>query len=929
MHMVLPLHEHWYIIDGNRQDSPDFHLNGIPREHAAEACVPCYTHMVIPDHVGVSWYETEFALDHLPDARERAILRFEQASFRTEVSLNGRMAGEHTGVEDPFFFDVTDLLKTGMNRLTVRVSRPYEQDVDGMSLSSIPHRNQTPSGLKPGWCYNVSGVCGEVQLEILPDVRIEELQIVPDAQTGGISVRMTVISALPCAQKLPVRCSVRLSPAGETEDEQTASFTIQPGENSVSLTLHVSHPRLWDVNDPNLYLVRADIGTHSAQCKTGFRTFRVTDDGWFELNGRRILLRSSHTGNCMPESTQHISRDPQLLRKDFLMAKAAGFNMIRFISGAALPLQLDLCDEIGLMIYEEPTGGWRTENGLHAAEMYMHNLLSMVKRDRNHPCLTVWGLLNETYAKEPYDEVCFAAMNALPALRDLDETRLVLFSSGRWDRHPEVGSLANPGQRSWQCLWGHEGEAGYEGEDLGDIHYYPGSVPLDEKSCARMRSFGMDGVRPVFVSESGVGSALDTISAVRYFDRPDAIAFAPDLQMYRRMNDAMMEDFARYGFAMAFPSQLMLGSMKNHAYYREQAFDQLRANPRVCGISLTGLLDHSICGEGLWTIWRSFKPQIADVLQDGFAPLRWCLFPHAPAIFEGEKLRVEAVLANEDQLTAGRTYHICAGIIGPDGETGVRRYEITPAEEQMRVMTLPVFDEEWDTAGLPAGEYTFRTDLLNGGLATCGVKTFHVVPRPVSRTGRRVLPVGLSETRQNVLKALGYALISEWEPGCAVVSGEVNAETAQQLNALLQRGAFVLAACAAFPEDESELILPEERRPAVLRHLDWLYHRETVLRPGGRFFTGMRTGLADALLYTNIITKTHYEARGAQIPDETDAMAFCPGYCIDAGYHGGFKLASYRVGGGTLVMNTFNLLDEAHRTPYAARMLVNILDCPG
>jgi len=41
-----------------------------------------------------------------------------------------------------------------------------------------------------------------------------------------------------------------------------------------------------------------------------------------------------------------------------LFAKAAGFNTIRFIAGGAYPEQLDLCDEIGLMVYEESSASW-------------------------------------------------------------------------------------------------------------------------------------------------------------------------------------------------------------------------------------------------------------------------------------------------------------------------------------------------------------------------------------------------------------------------------------------------------------------------------------------------------------------------------------------------------------------------------------------
>ncbi|MGN1451176.1 MAG: glycoside hydrolase family 2 TIM barrel-domain containing protein [Eubacteriales bacterium] len=258
-------------------------------------------------------------------------------------------------------------------------------------------------------------------------------------------------------------------------------------------------------------------------------------DGYFRLNGKRIYLHSSHTGNCMPESTHHISRNPELLRHDFLLAKAAGFNTLRFISGAALPPQLDLCGEIGLMVYEEPVSSWLELNGLHATELYLHDLLTMVRRDRSHPSVTIWGLLNETYSTPPFDNVCNAARDALPELRKLDDSRLVLFSSGRWDSYIDVGSLANHGSDKWQNLWGSDGDASASG-DRGDIHYYPDSVPLRAPAQKRMRSFGSSSGRPVFVSESGVGSVLDTVSLVRRFAQDGAVKFCPDVKMIGRIN---------------------------------------------------------------------------------------------------------------------------------------------------------------------------------------------------------------------------------------------------------------------------------------------------------------------------------------------------------------------------------------------------------
>ena len=118
--LVFQLNSGWLLTDGNVSDSPEFHTNGIPRENAVNADLPCMTHMYIKDHVGISWYEKEFELPALPDENSLALLCFEQAIFRTEVSVNGRLAGVHEGVEDPFYFDVTELLIPGKNRITVR-----------------------------------------------------------------------------------------------------------------------------------------------------------------------------------------------------------------------------------------------------------------------------------------------------------------------------------------------------------------------------------------------------------------------------------------------------------------------------------------------------------------------------------------------------------------------------------------------------------------------------------------------------------------------------------------------------------------------------------------------------------------------------------------------------------------------------------------
>ena len=969
------LNKDWLIISGNGMEDVNFHTTGIPTEHAVKAELPCYTHMYIEDHLGLSWYEKTFEIEEVSREGEIALLCFEMADFRTEVSVNGQIVGEHVGGEDPFYFDVTDTLQEGKNRLTVRVSKPYEKDLDGYTFDEIPHRNQRIKGLTPGACYNESGICGAVELKWIPKCYIDDLYLDADAETGDIRVKIEVVnkwndeSEVEDIRDLHEECevylNVRKAPGGEILDCCRGYFKLKDGKNEISLQLKVGEFELWELENPTLYEVSARLCFHDKEHflsrRTGFRTFEVQEDGYFYLNGKRIFPKSSHTGNCMPLSTHHISRDKELLRKDFLMAKAVGFNMIRFISGAALPLQLDLCDEIGLMVYEEPCSSWLEKNGPHATALYRHDLLSMVKRDRSHPCITVWGLLNETRLEPPYDEVCKAAQNSLPALRELDQSRLVLFSSGRWDKQQAVGSVCNPYQDKWQALWNGEGISEQKHPDdettsdsgaCGDVHFYATEQPYAKKAVALMSSFGAAYKRPVFLSESGTGSVLDTISLVNRFAQDECDGLYPDVKMVRQMNTIFHEELRKYGFDKLFPlpSELMRGSMLNHAKYRTQAFDILRANPYINGLSLTGLLDHSICGEGLWTLYREFKPMIADVLQDGYAKLRWCVVSERWSVYRGEPWQAKISLANEDILKVNKEYPVRCAVSRKGRTFLVEDQEFVMDEQQAEGMVIPVKEECIATEQLEEGTYTYKVE-LSGACAAGGIKMFHVFEHVLSKTGRCVCTVGIADKKIDWLKERGFRVCKPEEVDetdfafgdVVVLAGEVTEENLGVLRDFLEKGASVIAVeiakknlsksgVSALAVDISKEsckvleLLPENRRPGINTKVDWLYHKEYVLSPESPFFAGIDAGVMDVDLYQGVFYPHVLEAEQEQVPDETHAIAFSTGYPCASGYVGGFCVGTYQVGAGQLTLNTFNLLDVVDWAPMAERILVNMLD---
>jgi hypothetical protein len=184
-----------------------------------------------------------------------------------------------------------------------------------------------------------------------------------------------------------------------------------------------------------------------------------------------------------------------------------------------------LCDQIGLLVYEENLAAWLLADSPKMAERFDAALREMVRRDRNHPSVVIFGLVNEM----KNGSLVQHAVASLGLLRSLDQSRLVLQQSGRWDGQYNVGSVCNPGSAQWEHVWGVE-NPGYQGtarsgpwggyfQGAGDAHVYP-STPHTPAIEAGIRSLGKDS-KPVFLSEYGVGSLMG----------PDGIAWERKLDV--------------------------------------------------------------------------------------------------------------------------------------------------------------------------------------------------------------------------------------------------------------------------------------------------------------------------------------------------------------------------------------------------------------
>jgi len=406
-----------------------------PRSDAKPTKVPWIIQDAFPGYHGVAWYWRDVHAPANPHAKGRYLFRFWAVDYKADVWLNGISVGGHEGGETPFTLDVTDAIKpNAANRLAVRVLNPTHTPIDGVVLNQTSHRNKVIP-YRAGASYNHGGIVDSVELLLVPAVRIEDLLARPDTKTGEIRVRVNLKNAAEHGANARLDFTVAPAASGETLDATIVDRSLPPGDSLVEAELRVTDPRLWELNEPNLYRVTVRIHEDNStsfderSVRCGFREFRF-DRGYFRLNGRRLFLRCSHTGNHCPVGLQ-LPPDPDMLRRDLLNVKVMGFNAIRFIAGVATRYQLDLCDEIGLLVYQEHYGSWCLADSPKMKERYDRALAEMILRDRNHPSVVIWGLLNETREGPVFRN----AVDSLPMIRSLDDTRMVMLNSGRWDLH--------------------------------------------------------------------------------------------------------------------------------------------------------------------------------------------------------------------------------------------------------------------------------------------------------------------------------------------------------------------------------------------------------------------------------------------------------------------------------------------------------------
>lgn len=887
----------------------------------ARGCrVPGVLETTFPAYDGVVWYWKTFGSPRIA-GDERLLLKFHAADYLAEVWVNGKFAGSHEGGETPFEFDVTKLVRSADNKLAVRIVNPGGSRVDGMTLYETPHGIKN-APMKVGNFWNPGGLWQPVELLRVPAVRIERVFVTATRTSRSVHANISISNDTGKPATAQVSLAVSAATGGPVIARERRELVIPEKGGSFAFEQVLTSMHEWTPADPFLYRVAINVQTGGMQdtqnVPTGFREL-VFRDGYFRLNDKRIFLRGTHSVGHFPIG-QHVPHDPELLRRELIYVKAMGFNMVRWLGRTMFPQQLDLCDELGLMVYEESYGswGWRDPPQAEMARRFDSGVREMILRDRNHPSLVIWGLLNETVANSVYRH----AVQMLPLVRSVDSSRMVFLSSGRWDGEWSVGSISNPGSSEWAPSLGGEAAgaasvpqehpAGYT-QNAGDAHMYV-PRPWRPEDLRFFRTVG-SGTRNVFLSEYGNGSQIDPIRIIRLMEQNGGSKNLDDYKLYFAMYEQLERDWKRWELDRAFasPSDMILAGQRMQSTLRLSALDAIRSNPHLAGYSLTGLSDQAIEGEGLMTTFRELKPGIVDAMTKGFAPLRWCLFTGAQHVYRGATVHVEAVLANEDVLRPGK-YPVRLKVVGPAGTLfeKAKLVEIPdPQGSPEPPMAFNVFNEDVKIDG-PEGAYNVEV-FFDHGAADVGRQTI-IAGDPLK------LPALTSAAR-----VIGSAALNEFLRQHGVrIGGNGGREViivgpgATDVPDLLGR---VRSGSVAVVLEPSTL---PKNIPGKLENSAPLYWgRDDVVKPHPIFAGLPARQLMDLNFYGSVIART--SITDFQEDAENLVPAFAVGRPGGPGYWAGSNLLAVKHGKGKLIFSTLRLTENLGKHPAADRILLNLV----
>ena len=401
-------------------------IDGIPGEEMIP--VPAsfqdfYTEKDIREYTGDFWYETDFFVPGEWEGRE-ILLRFGAATHRASVYVNGILITEHEGGFLPFSAKVTTVVRyDSYNKVVVKVNNE-------LNCTNLPcgETITLPNGKKMSKPYfdffNYAGLQRSVYLLALPGESVVDFDL--DYAIHGKNAEVSY----------QVRTNGEHAVQLELLDAEGNCVAQKDGKEGV---LYVENAHLWQVRNAYLYRLRICIMDGEElideyEQEIGIRTVKVEGTDIL-LNGEPVYLR----GFGKHEDSDIVGRgfNIGIMKRDFELMKWIGANSFRTSHYPYSEEIYQMADREGFLIIDEvpavgmfqslmnfmeastgkQTAFFEKETTPVLLKAHLRAIEEMIARDKNHPSVVAWSLLNEpettNEAAVPYFKEVFDLANKL------------------------------------------------------------------------------------------------------------------------------------------------------------------------------------------------------------------------------------------------------------------------------------------------------------------------------------------------------------------------------------------------------------------------------------------------------------------------------------------------------------------------------------
>ncbi|GAB3851432.1 glycoside hydrolase family 2 TIM barrel-domain containing protein [Hymenobacter terrigena] len=342
---------------------------------------------------GPGWYRTQLTVKN-PYQSGRTLLHFEGAGQKTEVYINTTKVGSHVGGYDEWTVDITQAVAD------FQKTEAFQKQFKGKVPLSIRCDNSRdlemmPSDLSDFNLYG--GIYRYLNLVYVPAHSFEHVLAKTEVDKAGTVGKLGIRASLLKPTGSDADVSVRVAdPKGKVVGQYQGKMPAAEGEQDIH-AFQLKKPALWSPDNPQLYTVtvtvKAGADTYSQTEKVGFRNIEFVEHGPFMLNGKRLLLRGTHRHE--DHAGVAAAMTEPMIRTEMRMMKDMGVNFIRLGHYQQSRIVLNLCDSLGITVWEEEP--W-CRGGLGGAVYQAQGrrmLTNMIQQHFNHPAIIIWGLGNE------------------------------------------------------------------------------------------------------------------------------------------------------------------------------------------------------------------------------------------------------------------------------------------------------------------------------------------------------------------------------------------------------------------------------------------------------------------------------------------------------------------------------------------------------